>query len=189
MDAIDGGYINYASSVDSKKYPIFIKYKDTKISDLILSGDMSYIPDVEDFIEDHEPRSFRTLWEMIEAYEEQEKYFYVDFEYEEDILKCYLVLRGYLKELQYKIPQSEDNKIKIITKVKKFQNLIKKSTYKIMSENNELKEKYYNEIRGSMDMLTGFFNDQDLNLGNENNNTFTYKSEDSENKPVNVFGI
>ena len=98
MESIEGGYINYSSSVDDKKYLVYMKYIDTKISDIVEYGLMEYIPDIEDFIEGYEVKSWKTLWEMIKEYDEKEKHFYVDFIYKEDILKCYLVLRGYIHE-------------------------------------------------------------------------------------------
>ena len=189
METIDGGYVNYASSVDNKKYPIKISYKDILKPYVIEVGKMGLIPSMEDFIEGHSVKSFKTLWEMIEEYEEKEKFFELYFIEEEDILKSYLVLNGYLDELNYKIPQSEKDKNVIMLKVTKFQQLLKKSVNLILSRNEILNEIYKDKINNKMDIFTKFSNNDGVDLIEEKNSSFTYKSNKEDNPPLHVFGI
>ena len=70
MGVIEGGYVNYASSIDNKQYPVHIKYIDTlRPGNISISGEIEYlsdyiededsipIPDMEDFIPGYEPEA------------------------------------------------------------------------------------------------------------------------------------
>ena len=125
---------------------------------------------------------------MICEYKEKEKFFFVQFIDEEDMLKCYLVLQGYLDELRNSILHSEEKKRETILMVQKFQKLIEKNVHGIMNENKELERKYIDLIKGPIDILTGFGNNNIELLLKEENISNTYKPEDGI-QPLDIFGF
>ena len=188
MDIIEGGYINYASSIDNRQYPVHIKYIDTLRPGITISGEMEYIPDMEDFIPDYQPEARKTLWEMICEYEEKEKFFFVQFIVEEDMLKCYLVLQGYLDELKDDINLSKEIKEETILMVQKFQKLLKKHVYKTLNDDKNLNKKYNTLIKGPVDILTDFSDNENINILEKQYSNNTYKPVD-DNQHLSIFGL